>query len=197
MVGFVGLAIVSISNPPKNDKDGINFTGEFYSGTKDTKIAKLNMLIFIVLRITSVIFVISFTDTISELKVGIFTSLHFGYLVYFISVKPFEEVRDNVIEIFLQTIFVIASIMLMGLDTWSDWKDAFEWIYITLIFFLPVILFFIYSFIIAKAIWKKSTAKPKVKAKKVVQIDQSLEVIKGSMTPTKRLPQKNSVSWIN
>ena len=76
-----------------------SYCKELINGLKETKKARLYYSFFTLRRLISVILLIAGQEMWYGLKLVVFVIIHFGVMVYIISVRPFAKVKGNIIEI--------------------------------------------------------------------------------------------------
>ncbi|CAI2374664.1 unnamed protein product [Moneuplotes crassus] len=162
----------------KNGQVGETLFNEFYDGTKDKKIAKLFIIFFFIRRFTTVGVLVCLRNTNGILRCAIFVPIQLAYLVYFVTVKPFEDNKDNIIEILNESIFSALSIFLSIFQDESMWVDGMSSAVIILVmangFLISIVL--IVNNIIGIVKW----CKERKSKKKVLVEDTSVKVKVGN-----------------
>ena len=115
---------------------------ELFNGIKDAKYAKFYTVIFLFVRICSVLVTIILQNDLFELKMSIFGLIHFCNLA-FLFMCPFESTKDNIIENVNQISYFLAILPLTHLRDESQWKDYDETVYLYLLMTGPVVGFII------------------------------------------------------
>ena len=137
---FLILSIVAYYQSfPSIDNDKLVALRVFFEGVKDRKYAKSNGIMFLFVRILSVFVVMALEDVVYHGKVGAFVVVQLLYAMFLVIVRPFEKVKDNIIESINQIIFFVLSIPLIHLNHENEWRDTYEETYITVLMFGPLI----------------------------------------------------------
>ena len=84
-----------------------SYLAELYDGFKDTSWSKLYMFIFILRRFAMAIVIVFMRDANVWVKCIIYTLIQIAALVYTFIVKPFEETKDNQIEMVNEITYTI------------------------------------------------------------------------------------------
>ena len=80
-------------------KNKNSYFKEFINGFKETKKARLYFSFFMLRRLLSVILLIAAQEMWYGLKLILFVAIHFTVMIYVIIIRPFEKVKDNIIEV--------------------------------------------------------------------------------------------------
>ena len=152
-------------------KNKHNKVGEIFNGVKMMKRNKLYVPILLMRRAICVILLITLQSIQSWILIAILSIFQIWYLIYIVILRPFEEKRNNIIEIVNEIFFCILLISLIFLNSESVWNstliEIYMWIIIsnTLAFFIIVICkyyfiitivdFFRTMILLAKARWVK------------------------------------------
>jgi hypothetical protein len=99
---------------------------EFIAGMKISKLSQIYTIIFMSIRISFVVTIVVFSDLQRIFKTLILSLLQLVFTTYLITVRPFEQFKDNLIEICNQTIFLIAVGSLIHFDTKPEWNSILE-----------------------------------------------------------------------
>ena len=127
LIGFVSYLSLSSYEAVEDQHNKI---GEFFSGVKMNKKSKFYAIALLVRRTLFVILLISLSSLPSRALIAIvsvFQILYTGLIIY---LRPFREVKCNIIEIMNEIYFFILLCSLSYLNTESDWNDAAISLYI-------------------------------------------------------------------
>ena len=124
-------------------------TKELFAGIKDNKYAKLNTMVYLLVRFVSVMIVIACKDLLYEVKTIAYWFVHLSYTSYFIVIRPFDTVKQNLIETSNQVNCLILASFLLKLKEEEDWKDSTINIYMMIMMSGSFINCLIVSFIIS------------------------------------------------
>ena len=116
---------------------------EFFAGLKPQKKFRLYTSIQIFRRVLFVLILIIFDTTLAETIVTIIWVLQFIYLVYAVILRPFDEIKTNIIEI-LNEVYILALFMiLIFINTAEKWSSTKIMIYIWVIWSNSIIILLI------------------------------------------------------
>jgi hypothetical protein len=149
---------------------------EFFNGIKETTKAKNYNLMFIMVRLLSVITVIVFSSMVLISMTVVFSLIQLSFSLYVILSRPFSQVKDTVIEGTNSAIFFILSSLLIYFDAKDKWSTVLEKIFVWLILAGPVIATFISLAMLIVDIIKKIKRWPHRKDNKVY--DKQLKISK-------------------
>jgi hypothetical protein len=132
---------------------------ELFSGLKETTKGRLNSIIFLVSRFLFVFVVVAFEDIPVVVKVIMFGLIQACYVVYLVIVRPFEQVKDNIIEWFNQISYLFLVSSLVFLNTEEKWgnmqKNTYMYTLILVSLFGPLmsIIFLIFVLTLKTKRW--------------------------------------------
>ena len=144
---------------------------EFFSGIKKCKLGSLNSITFLLVRFLSVMIVITLESINYYAKLTFFIFFHILFTLFLYVFRPYESVKDNIIESIHQINFTIAAVLLFFLKTKNDWNESYEDNYILMLFSGPILccvisLIFIFIQIISEIKGnQKGSSKTGVKTK--------------------------------
>ena len=124
-----------------------NKIGEFFTGLKMLKKAKIYLPILLLRRAFFVAMLIIFVSPPSWVIISILWLLQLLYLFYLITQRPFKEAKDNIIEIINEIFFLILLSSLIYLNWEENWNDIKTTAYIWIITSNNIIVF---SIVISK-----------------------------------------------
>ena len=125
------IFLLSISSY-KLRENSHNKLGEVFTGLKTQNKFRIYTPILMTRRMIYVLILISITSISSKIVIGILSAVQIGYGVYIVYLRPFSRVKDNLIEILLETYFITLIFTLIFSNTSSDWSSflisAYMWI---------------------------------------------------------------------
>jgi hypothetical protein len=102
------------------DLEGSRFV-ELFDGLKETRSARLfNFMVFL-RRVVSIGWIIIFQDYNIIFRTIVYALLQIPFYVFIIKVKPYEETRDNIVEIINDAFFAVTTIFFIILTDEEDW----------------------------------------------------------------------------
>ena len=133
-------------------KNKHNKIGEIFSGVKMMKSSKLYVSILLMRRAIFVILIITLQSIQSWILITMLGLLQIWYLIYIVILRPFEENRNNIIEIVNEIFFCILLNSLILLNSENVWNstliEIYMWIIISNSLTIFVVIVCKYYFII-------------------------------------------------
>jgi hypothetical protein len=115
---------------PINDEKNHNKLGEFSTGLKKDKSARVYSVILMTRRILFVTWLIVFNHFDKMLILSIMAVIQIGYLTTLLLIRPFEEKMNSVIEIMNEFIFSFLLSVLFFVNSEAAWTGFRSSIYI-------------------------------------------------------------------
>ena len=110
-----------------------NKLNEFFNGLKINKKHRFSVAILLIRRSFFVIFLFACYSVSSKVVIGVLSLFQLSYLVYIIIIRPFVEIKANIIEIVNESIFLFLLSALFFLNTENDWTTAIAIVYMQII----------------------------------------------------------------
>ena len=132
LIGCVGWLFVS-SYQTFADKH--NMLGEFFEGMKQNKKSKLYALLLILRRTLFVAILVCFDSMQHTVQVVVLLILQLFYLSSIIFIRPYEKVKDNIIEIINEVYFFWCLIWLNFFYLKDKWTQFATNSFIIIVFF--------------------------------------------------------------
>ena len=142
-IGLIFIPIYMAFSSFRLEVNQHNKFGEFFSGFKPHKKYKLYLTILLLRRIIFVISLISLVSIPSNLLIGLLSVIQLIYLIYTTILRPYEEVKDNMIEIINEIYFFLLFGSLLHLNKESEWNITFTLIYMWVLSSNTMVLFLI------------------------------------------------------
>ena len=101
-----------------------NKLGEIFSGVKMQKKHKFFVVALLIRRALFVVLLITLESVPSRALIGVLSSLQLGYLVLLSFIRPFDEVKCNIIEIMNEVYFLALLSSLIYLNTEENWSQT-------------------------------------------------------------------------
>ena len=108
--------------------------GEFYWGIQMWKKNKIYIIVLQLRRVLFIAMMITLTFISSKILIGMLSSIQLIYLIYIVILRPFKEIKWNIIEIINELYFLFFLSWLILLNSKNDWKSTYTDIYIWSIF---------------------------------------------------------------
>ena len=110
-----------------------NKLNEFFNGLKINKRHRFSVSILLIRRLFFVTFLIVCYSVSSKVVIGVLSLSQLSYLVYIIIIRPYIEIKANIIEIVNESIFLFLLSSLFFLNTENDWTLTIAIVYIQII----------------------------------------------------------------
>ena len=120
-----------------------NKFGEFFEGIKMRKKFKLYSPILLIRKTIYILLLLTLIAASSRFLIAILSFIQIMYFVYIWMLRPFEEIKCNIIEIINELFFLVLLSSLIYLNTENKWSSTFILIYIWIIAFNSIIIFLI------------------------------------------------------
>lgn len=120
------------------EKDRLLY-GEYFKGLKSNTKSRMNSICFFSLRILLVILLVGFDFMPSRVKASLVIVIQGSYILYLVIVKPFDGVKDNLIECFNQITFLVLVFILLIFSEKRMWTKSLEGVYIFILFVSPLV----------------------------------------------------------
>ena len=127
----------------KLTRNNHNKLGELFEGLKIYKKCKLYSPVLLIRRIIFIVILLVFISVRSTIIVGTLTLLQIIYCVYIWFLRPFVEIKWNMIEIINECIFLFLLSSLNYLKIEEYWSSTLTSAYIWTIVFNSIVVFFI------------------------------------------------------
>jgi hypothetical protein len=129
---------------PINDEKNHNKLGEFSTGLKEDKLARLYSVMLMTRRILFVAWLIVFKNFDKMIIISIMAVIQTGYLTTLLFIRPFEEKMTSVIEIINEFFFSFMLGVLFFVNSEAAWTGSrssmYVWIMMTNSIVLVLIL---------------------------------------------------------
>jgi len=107
LVGLGGIIyLYTLSNSKEYSSEKSQF-GELFEGLRPAKMAHLFHVLFLVRRVLSATWIVFTEKMLIEIRVAVFVMIQVLQLIYLAVVRPFESLKDNIIEIVNDFVYCI------------------------------------------------------------------------------------------
>ena len=113
-----------------------NKLNEFFSGLKINKRHRFFVAVLLIRRSFFVIFLFACYSVSSKVVIGVLSLFQLSYLVFIIIIRPYIEIKANIIEIVNESIFLFLLSALFLLNTENDWTPTIAIVYMQIIWHL-------------------------------------------------------------
>ena len=93
---------------------------------KDNTVARLYSLLFMLIRIAFVLVLVIGEKLSVKIKVIEMAVLQFLFVIYLVSVRSFSSIKDMVVEIVNQVLFLTLTILLVHFNIQEEWSNIFQ-----------------------------------------------------------------------
>ena len=116
------------------------YFAEIYDGFKDSIASKLYTSIFIIRRFMMASVIVFLREANIWVRCWMFMLVQASYLAYTIIVRPFEEARDNIIEIISESAFTFVCLTVAICNEESRWFKGLDQVLIYSLMMIGVIM---------------------------------------------------------
>ena len=112
----------------------IKYTGQLFDSIRETNAARTFIIKYLFQRITFCLIAALWVPSNTYPKLGIYSSLQLVFFIYTVVLRPFDNVKDNLLEIVNEGHYVVLTSSLLFLNSESKWSQTMEIAYIAIIF---------------------------------------------------------------
>lgn len=112
------------------DDDGHGRLNEFFSGMRLDKRNRLFISVMLGRRFALIVLLFILSSIPSRVLVGVLVAVDAPYVVYVALLRPYSELKYNIIEIVNECVFLLLLGSLIFVNTESDWSVSFAHIYV-------------------------------------------------------------------
>ena len=116
------------------------YFAEIYDGIKDNTASKLFFFIFILRRFLMVAVIVFMRNANIWARCICFTLIQITVLFYTIIVRPFEKIKDNMIELVNEITFAILCIIIVVCNDESRWVSSLDSVLIYFLMFVGLLI---------------------------------------------------------
>ena len=109
-----------------NNFKNIKYTKQLFDSIKETKAARSFAVKYLFQRIIFCLIAALWMPSNTYPKLGIYSLLQLLFFVYTVVLRPFNNVKDNLLEIVNEIHYVILTCSLLFLNYESEWNQVFE-----------------------------------------------------------------------
>ena len=128
-LGFIVIPIYLTFSSYKLEENEHNKLGDFFIGLKCQKKYRFYITLLLVRRLVFVTSLICLVSVNSKVLIGTLSFLQTIYIGYIAIVRPFKEIKANLIEIMNEIYFFLLFGSLIFLNAESDWNTDYSLIY--------------------------------------------------------------------
>ena len=123
-ISYLGCSffLVFVSTPKVDNKH--NKLGEFFDGLKHGIWARLYTFIFLTRRLIFIALLITLAQKCSLVIIWVISFLQLTYFVVISLIRPFEQIKDNLIEIINEVFFLYFICWLIPFKSEKDWNES-------------------------------------------------------------------------
>ena len=107
--------------------------GGCFSGLKDSKLARIHTFLFFLKRFLQCVVLFWLKDLKTGIKLGLFFGLEVIFFAAYLAIKPHKLVKDQLIEIITEIIYIILISRLFYFNDKDDWTTAEKISFLSLI----------------------------------------------------------------
>ena len=107
----------------------IKFTKQLFDSIKETNAARTFVIKYLFQRITFCLIAALWMPSSTYPKLGIYCFLQILFFIYTVLLRPFDNVKDNLLEIVNEIHYVVLTCSLLFLNYESEWNQTLEIVY--------------------------------------------------------------------
>ena len=115
------------------DESKHNKLGEFFNGLKMQRRFKLHAFMLMLRRAVFVVLLLTWNSIASRLLIGVLAFIQLIYLAYVCFMRPFWQIKDNIIEIVNEIYFLLLLSALIYFNVESYWSSTATSIYMWIV----------------------------------------------------------------
>ena len=138
---MVGFAIYLSFSSYRLNEDKHNKLGEYFRGFKQERKHKLYVVILLLRRLLFVVLLVTWNFISSRTLIGILIVIQVIYTIYLFYLRPYKEVKWNIIKILNEIYFGFLIIFLVFVNTEDQWDSVKTNLYIWVIVSNTLIVF--------------------------------------------------------
>ena len=114
-------------------EDHHNKLGEFFEGIKVERRFKFFACIMLLRKLFYILLIITLMTINSKILIGILTVLQLGYIIYLVILRPYSEIKANLIEAINEIYFFLLLAIIIFINVEEDWDSVRTGVYLHLI----------------------------------------------------------------
>ena len=118
----------------KNKFISIKYTKQLFDSIRETNAARSFIIKYLFQRITFCLIAALWVPSNTYPKLGVYSSMQLVFFIYIIVLRPFDNIKDNLLEIVNEGHYVVLTSSLLFLNSESKWSQTMEIAYIAIIF---------------------------------------------------------------
>ena len=140
MTSFILYLIFSSYKLNENDHNKLE---EFFRGLKLDKRHRLYIVFLLLRRIISIILLVVLVSISSQIIIVILVLIQAVYFIYLLWARPYNKIKENLIEIINEIYFTFLLIFLSIINTENEWNDFKISLYMWIMFSNTLLSFII------------------------------------------------------
>ena len=148
MIGLIQYLTFSSYSLNENEHNKLE---EFFRGLQFDEKHKFYITVLLLRRLVFIVLLITWVSISSRALIGILSLIQLGYSIYLSFIRPYKNLKENLIEIFNEFYFLFLIVYLIAINTESEWSTLKEKIYLYVLVSNTLVTFMI---ILGKA-WHK------------------------------------------
>ena len=142
---MLGIILYLIFSSYKINENKHNKLEEFFRGVKHNKKHRLYVVFLLLRKLTFIILLVTWIRISSRVLAIVLTIIQVGYIIYLAYIRPFHEVKGNLIEILNEIYFCFLMFFLAYVNTENEWNSFRTSVYMWVLVSNTFVVFFIVS----------------------------------------------------
>ena len=124
----------------RHNEESWNKMNEFFNGFKTDRTHRSFVVALQSRRLLFVVILICLYSVSLHIIIGVLTTFQLIFLIYVVALRPYQEIKSNIVKILNELIFLFLLSSLNFLNKESDWSLSMIYIYMNIICFNTVIV---------------------------------------------------------
>ena len=140
MIGLIQYLTFSSYSLNENEHNRLE---EFFRGLQFDGKHKFYTTVLLLRRLTFIVLLITWTSISSRTLIAILSLIQVGYVVYLSYIRPYKNLKENLIEILNEFYFWFLLVYLIAINTENEWSTLKENIYLYVLVSNTLVIFMI------------------------------------------------------
>ena len=116
---------------------------EFFRGLQFDEKHKFYITVLLLRRLVFIVLIITWVSISSRALIGILSFIQIWYVVYLSYIRPYINLKENLIELLNEFYFLFLIVYLIAINTESEWSTLKENIYLYVLVSNTLVIFMI------------------------------------------------------
>ena len=140
MFGFVQYLTLSSYSLNENEHNKLE---EFFRGLQFDGKHKFYTTVLLLRRLVFIVLLITLVSISSRVLIAIISLIQVGYVIYLFCIRPYKNLKENLIEILNEFYFLFLIVYLIAINTENEWSTLKENIFLYVLVSNTLVIFMI------------------------------------------------------